>query len=425
MSKQERIDEIVDTVLEGAHAQVVNGVTYFFAEDGWHSGARELDELVVGIDRSTTRADRAEVRDLVGLLAPKGAFAPPRYIAFRNGVLDVETMALSDASPDLLVPNRIPWDWVPGASSDVVEAYLDATAAGDPAIRARIEEMLGACLHRKALAIIFLVLGAAPVPDGSAANGKSTLAKLCRLMVGDGNARSLDVHVFGARFMAAHLAGALVDVSPDTSPACPDKASLSVLKSVATGDRIASDVKNSDIIEFNPYATPVIVANRAPGFLVDSGLKSRPVVIPLKGKFPRRGPDPTDEIATDENMPALLAHAVEGLRRLLDQGPTPCPDGDAAYADVVALSSSIDLWASDRGIDPSDLNGKPCTAVYQLYETWCRSQGETPARRADFDLDVRDRWPGLRNERKRFNGEPTTNRWFYTPPAAPAAGGHN
>ena len=44
MSKQERIDEIVDTVLQGAHAQVVNGVTYFFAEGGWHSGARELDE---------------------------------------------------------------------------------------------------------------------------------------------------------------------------------------------------------------------------------------------------------------------------------------------------------------------------------------------------------------------------------------------
>lgn len=422
MSRQELLDGIVDVILEQGHAQVVDDATYFFAEGAWHSSPRELDELVVGIERGTTRSDRAEVRDLVALLAPKGEFAPPRYVAFRNGILDIETMAFRAASPELLVPNQIPWDWVPGATSDAVETYLDTTAAGNPAVRARIEEMLGACIYRKALAIIFLVLGAAPVPDGSAANGKSTLAKLCRLMVGERNARSLDVHVFGARFMAANLAGALLDVSPDTSPECPDNASLSVLKSVATGDRISSDVKNCDVIEFEPFATPIIVANRAPGFLVDSGLKSRPVVIPLKGKFPRRGPDPTDRIATDENMPALLALAVDGLLRLLDRGPTPCPDGDVAYADVIALSSSIDLWAVDRGVDPANLNGRPCAAVYQLYEGWCRSQGEAPVRRADFDLEVRDRWPGLRSERRRFNGQPTTNRWFFSPPAAPATG---
>lgn len=407
---------ITDAILNEAHAQVVDDTTYFFAEGAWHHGDRALDELIIGIDRSTTRAARSEVRDQVSLLAPKSGFAPPRYIGFRNGVLDIETGSFGRNSAERIIPNTIPWDWIPGARSDAVETYLDTTAAGDPTVRARIEEMLGACLYREALSVIFLILGIAPVEDGSAANGKSTLAELCHRMVGRENSIALDIHALGARFMAAQLAGVLVDVSPDTSPERPDRASLSVLKSVATGDRINSDVKNSRPIDFYPYATPIIVANRAPGFLVDSGLKRRPVVIPLKGKFPRRGPSPLDTIANGENMPALLVHAVAGLRRFLSQGATPCPAGDSVYAEVVALSSSVDLWISDQNDFPEALNGKPCATIYKQYVSWCCSQMEHQVRRADFDLDLRERWPGLRVERCRYKGGSTTNRWFFSSP---------
>ena len=413
MSKQEKIDEIVDTVLQGAHAQVVNGVTYFFAEGGWHSGARELDELVVGIERSTTRSDRAEVRDLVGLLAPKGAFAPPRYIAFHNGVLDVETMAFSDASPDLIVPNQIPWDWLPGASSTEVEAYLDSTAGGDQDALARIEEMLGACLYRGKLSAMFVVVGMAPVPEGDASNGKSTLIELCFSLVGDGNCIPMDVQVFGMRFAAADIAGKLVVGSTDAPSEKPDSVSLSILKRIVTCDRIESDTKNGARVYFKPYATVILGANRVPPFIDDAGLKRRPVVVPLKGKFPRNGPDPLETLVTDEHMPALIVHAVAGLRRLLENGPAPCADGDRALAGIIAMSSTVEQWVDDEGLEPAALNGEPCTKTYQRYASWCGSSGERPIKRSEFDQELCKRWPGLRSERCRFNGQPTTKRWIH------------
>ena len=405
-------------ILDAYHATRVGNVTYFFAGNAWHSGDRKLDELIVSLDPSTTRSDRAEIRDLVSLMAPEGEFAPARYIAFMNGVLDILTMRFSAPSPDLLVPNQIPWDWDPGARSTVVEDYLDSTSANDASARARIEEMLGASLYRGKLPYLFIIVGMAPVADGDASNGKSTLIALDFALVGRRNALALDIQLFGQRFMAANLAGKLVVGSPDAPSTKPDANSLSVLKSTVTSDPVSSDTKNGPLVEFRPYATVVIAANRVPPFIVDAGLKRRPVVIPLKARFPKNGPDPLDALANDANMSALLVRAVDGLKRLIEQGPTPCVDGDRAFGGLIALSSSIEQWADDEGVEPAGLNGEPCASVYQRYSTWCGFAGEKPLARGEFDHEIMIRWPGLVHKRCRFSGQATTKRWIYATPAA-------
>lgn len=416
------IREQAETILDIYYACRADGITHFFAGGNWLSGDRKLNELIVHLDPDTTRNDRAEIRDLVSLLAPERDYAPARYIAFANGVLDVATMDFAPPSPDLLVPNPIPWNWDRNASSAEVEQYLSSTSAGDPLALARIEEMLGACLYRGKLSIMFVVVGLAPVRDGDASNGKSTLIELCFRLVGDANSVPMDVQSFGMRFAAANLAGKLVVGSTDAPSSKPDRTSLSILKRVVTCDRIESDTKNGPHVAFKPYATVIIGANKVPPFVDDAGLKRRPVVVPLKAQFPKHGPDPLDTVATPDNMPALIVHAVAGLRRLLEQGPTPCADGDMALAGIIAMSSTVDQWIDDEGIEPSDLNGKPCTVIYQRYSRWCEFAGEKPLKRIDFDREIANRWPGLRSARRRFNGETTTNRWFRTPPAAPTAG---
>ena len=407
------IVSIAEKIIGTYHACLVDDIVHFFTGGIWHAGDRKLDELIVALDRRTTRANRNEIRDLVSLLAPEGRYAPSRYIAFKNGVLDVETLKLLETSPDLLVPNQIPWCWDRAATSAAVEGYLDSTAADDPSVRARIEEMLGAALYRGKLSCMFIIVGMAPVPRGDASNGKSTLAELCFAEVGGKNSLALDIQAYGQRFMAANIAGKLVVGSTDAPSTRPDQSSLSVLKRVVTGDTVSSDTKNGPLVEFKPYATVILAANKEPPFLVDSGLQRRPVVIPLKRQFPKNGPNPLDDIVTDDGMPALLVHAVSGLRRLLAQGPTPCPDGDAALGGIIALSSTVEQWADDSDVQPADLNGEPCTTTYLNYSTWCSASGEKPLTRGEFDAELQNRWPRLRAARKRYKGQPTTKRWFY------------
>lgn len=407
-----QVQSITDTILTSYHARVVNKETYFFVEGSWHHSARKLDELIVAIDRKTTRADRAEIRDLVSLSAPDGEFAPGNYIAFANGNLDIETMRLTDPSPDLIVPNPIPWEWDATATSGAVEDYLDSTAANDPSVRTRIEEMLGCCLYRGDAPYIFVLVGAAPVADGNASNGKSTLIRVATGAVGEDNAQSVDIHVLGERFVAASLRGALVDVSSDTESSKPTAASLSVLKRASSTDPIDSDVKNGARIRFKSYATFIIAANRVPGFLVDAGLRSRTVPIPLKAKFPRHGADPSSVILTPEHMPALLALAVRGLKRLLADGPSPCSDGDEAFGSIVALSSTVEQWVDEKDIDAASLHGEPVMSSYSGYDAWCYSAGSKAVPKIEFELEVQNRFPALAIKKCRFQGKSTTRRWI-------------
>ena len=77
------------------------------------------------------------------------------------------------------------------------------------------------------------------------------------------------------------------------------------------------------------------------------------------------------------------------------------------------MSSTVEQWVDDEGVEPAALNGEPCTKTYQRYASWCGSSGERPIKRSEFDQELCKRWPGLRSERCRFNGQPTTKRWIH------------
>ena len=56
------------------------------------------------------------------------AQADARYIAFRNGVLDIVTGQMQPFSPDLVLTNQIPWDYNPEAYSELADDTLNKLA---------------------------------------------------------------------------------------------------------------------------------------------------------------------------------------------------------------------------------------------------------------------------------------------------------
>ena len=118
------------------------------------------------------------------------------------------------------------------------------------------------------------------------------------------------------------------------------------------------------------------------------------------------------ELDNEECMSALLVHAVSGLRRLLEHGPTRSDDGEAVLGSLVALSSSVSQRADDRDLTAAKLDGMACSAAYRSYANWCDDSGTPALPKAEFEREVRASIPGLEIRKCRHKGGNPTRRWM-------------
>jgi putative DNA primase/helicase len=397
-------------LLQVYHACVVEGGLWLFDPSSkvWLHGREVCDRIVTRLDNSTRRTDRSEIYDLAYNLAPVRGYSDPALVQVANGVLDVRTGELHAPSADFVVPNVIPWPYDPAAGSDAVKRYLDEVSDGDPETLAQIEEMLGAAICRIRIPYFWVITS----PAGAASTGKSTLGELAIALVGESNASALDTHEMGDHFQISCLRQKLLTASLDTSAAPVPPAALGVLKKIPTQDLLHADVKNGVPVDFHPYATVLIVANRPPAIIRDEGLARRAVTVVLHHHFPESGREPVRELANDSDMEALLNHAVTGVQRLLKKGPTMGAASIAATAAIRQRSSTVLSWLDDAGFDAAGIEGRTCQETYLAYQTWCDAGGERPEAKRDFEDEVQRLIPDLSVEKCRWQGQPPQRRWI-------------
>ena len=92
---------------------------------------------------------KAEVMDCLNDNAEEKQPADARYVAFRNGIYDVVTDTMQDFSPNIVMTNKIPWDFNSAAFSELADHTLNRLACDDPAIRSLLEECIGYCFYRR------------------------------------------------------------------------------------------------------------------------------------------------------------------------------------------------------------------------------------------------------------------------------------
>ena len=130
---------------------------------------------------------KAEVFDCLRDITECKAQADARYIAFRNGVLDIVTGQMQPFSPDLVITNQIPWDYNPEAYSELADDTLNKLACGDQPIRALLEECIGYCFYRANDYKKSFML------TGKGNNGKSTFLDCVKAILGDWNISANDI----------------------------------------------------------------------------------------------------------------------------------------------------------------------------------------------------------------------------------------
>ena len=349
--------------------------------DGFHYriGWEAIERGVIKIRPSASQKNRNEVRDYLRLVMPQESPAPSKFIAFKNGVLDVETMDLLTLSPDMRIPNVIPHDWKPDAQSDVLDAVIARISCNNPFIEHNLFEFIGLCMMRDSkYGYSAILLGK---QGDNASNGKSTYIKLIGNILGRDNYSALDLGVVAKRFQTLQIMGKLANLGDDIGNEFVKGNDLAVVKKIITGEDVYTDVKGTKGLTFRPYCTMIFSANELPKLGDDSdGVMRRLFPIRFNAKFspqdPDFDPDIGEKLKEEGCIEAAIVRGVAGLKRVMEnRHPTPNDDSQDMIRQIRMDNSSLLQWLDDMEIKRENIIGWTTAGAYESYQEWCGKNG--------------------------------------------------
>ena len=358
-------------------ACLIDGETPAIRIDGRYKiGWDAFDSVIIDIADDCTVNNRREVKSYIQAKAENKRQSSPYLIAFNNGVLDVRTLEFRDWLPDDIIPNVIPHNWNPGAKADVLDNVLWKMACGDMATYLNLSEFIGVCMVRSAKLCPFF-----PVLIGVGSNGKSTYIELLKNVIGDENISGLQPKEIAARFMGSHIVGKTANLGDDIASGYLDDRDCAVIKSIATGDLMFTDVKGGKGFHYQPYCTMVFSCNQFPR-LADTtpGFMRRLFPIEFNAVFSASDADYDPMIGEKLREETVLEYAcvigVEGLRRVLDQNmPTPNELSEAMKGEIAREGNTAMQWFNDEGVTADYLRGMTKEEAYEKYLNWCERNG--------------------------------------------------
>lgn len=324
------------------------------------------------------------------------------YIVVENGIYWWEDDELEEHSPTLGALTKLPITYERGLIPHATMEWLTTVLGDDEELHRHMWEVIGYLLMTgNPLQKIFLF-------HGEGGNGKGTLMRLLRAMLGQKNYSSVSLHqLVDDRFATSGLYGKIANISGDLSSRF--LSDPQVLKEITGGDSISASRKFGQSFEFVPYAVPVFASNEYFRTSDSSiGWRRRWEVI----EFTRRvdGLGGFDEQVLLDDIPAIFNVAMEGLRRLMQRGKFAPPA--AAVEAAERLHDAADpfmLWLDDdEGVYRGAEQSSPCADVYRKYAAWCRRNGYSALASGPFGMRLKQL--GITKSRPR---DGLTRVWRY------------
>lgn len=365
-------------------------------QDGiYQVGYKAIETAMINQIPNLKKTQRREVLEYMELIADEKAQADARYIAFRNGVLDIVTGQMQPFSLDLVITNQIPWDYNPEAYSELADDTLNKLACGDQPIRALLEECIGYCFYRRN------ELGKAFILTGDKSNGKSTFLDCVKAILGDGNISALDLKELGDRFSTSMMFGKLANIGDDIGDDFLQGSQVATFKKVVTGNRIKAERKGQDPFEFNPYVKLLFSANDIPRMKDKTGaVLRRLVIIPFNARFTKYLPN--GEIDPDYNpyikyqlveqssVEYLIRVGVEGLKRIIENNEFTKSEKVAEQIDEYENENNpIKAFIDECGVEM--IEDEPTGDVYSRYQVFCADCGMQPMSNIVFSKQINKR----------------------------------
>lgn len=291
------------------------------------------------------------------------------YIVLENGIYWWKSDDLEKHSEALGALTKLPIVYDPIAIPHSFNEWVSDVLGDDEDVVRHLWEIIGYTLMTgNPLQKIFLFHG----PGG---NGKGTLLRVLRRMLGRENYSSISLHqLVEDRFATSGLYGKIANISGDLSSKF--LADPQILKEISGGDSIAASRKFGHSFEFEPYAVPIFANNDY--FRTNDtsdGWRRRWEVVEFNRKVD--GTRPFDERLLLEDAPGIFNLAMDGLRRLMTRGRfDPPASARAATQQLHDAADPFMLWLDeDAAVYVGDDQSAPTSDVYGRYSRWCRRNG--------------------------------------------------
>ena len=330
------------------------------------------------------------------------------YISVENGLINVKTHKMHKHTPDIFSLFKIPCVYRGKESLDKLYTsrfyeYLTTTFNNDSATILLVSEILGASLlpNPKLFKKIIFLLG-----DGS--NGKSVFINILQALHGNIFSTVPLKDIDSNRFSLAGMVGKKINVDADASGTRLEETSN--LKKIATGDYVSIEEKGKQAINGVLDVLLVVGLNKMPSSADKSyGFLRRNTILPFKQTFVN--PADTEAIAKgalpvdvnlesdiiNKEMDIVLAFALSGLQRLLknNYNTTSSEVVEKATKEYQMENDSVMAFYEFHkdGNTVGDYTG---AVLYQIYETWCSNNLQTPVTNTTFGKRAKTYYEGDR-----------------------------
>ena len=393
-------DKFATFMKNQAHVVKINGQLHIYKDGVYSNGYREIESNMIQHIPNLKKMQRREVLDYMELIVDEKEQSDANLIAFNNGIYDIVTGELKPFSTDIVITNKIPWNYNPDAYNELADSTLNKLACGDAAIRALLEECIGYCFYRRN------ELGKAFILTGDKSNGKSTFLDCVKAILGDRNISALDLKELGDRFNTSMMFGKLANIGDDIGDDFLQGSQVSVFKKIVTGNRIKAERKGQDPFEFNPFIKLLFSANDIPRMKDKTGaVLRRLVIIPFNATFSKDDPDYEPfikyKLTQEEPIEYFIRLGVEGLKRvIINNGFTKSDKVQNQLDEYEEENNPIIAFINDTGVDR--IENEPTADVYKRYQVFCADNSMQPMSNIVFSKQINKRL-GFRVIQKKLN----------------------
>lgn len=382
-------DQFAEHIKNTYHIKKINGQLHIYQDGVYVPYPDKIEKAMYNEISSLTDARRKEVLKQLNLICDEIDLDDQNanLIAFRNGIYDLNTDTLQPFNPNIVITNRIPWDYNPAAYSKLADETLNNIACNDEQVRKILEECVGACFYRSNT----LGGGKAFILTGEGSNGKSTFIEIIQSILGRKNYSVLDFKNLDDKFSTIMLFGKLANLGDDISDEF--NSDVSVFKKIVTGNEIDAQQKGQPKFEFKPFCKLIFSANTIPRIRDHTGAAQRRLlIIPFDAHFSKNDPNYDNTIIwklkEQDAMEYFIRIGVEGLKRVVN---------NKCYSDSVKVDEQLEEYriennpvlsfVNDVGIE--SIENEPTTMVYLRYSTYCAESGFKPLARNIFPKQMK------------------------------------
>ena len=302
----------------------------------------------------------------------------PHFLNCANGVLNLATGEVQEHQAELLLSKITSVAYDPTAKADLWERFLDRVFAGDTDLIAAVQEYVGYTLTADTSAQCLFVA------HGGGANGKSVFAHVLKRLAGEyGQAirteTLTDRRSTGASNDLAALRGARLAIAQETERT--HKLAQSLVKQLTGGDEVTARFLFREYFSYEPAFKIWLLCNHKPQFDgTDYAMQRRLKLIPFLVTIPEEERDRDLTAKLDEELPGILAWAVEGAQRwLTNRKFTEARAVVAATADYISENDHFSSFADDCLVLRPGVFAKGFLLM-KAYEDWCAENREKPLR---------------------------------------------